>query len=252
MAEGSAMTFQRFKEVTQFCLIVFGAGWGVYTFIYKDIIVPSKRPPAVTLAATLEELDRTDGMVLVRARLVVANRGEGKVWVPALWWNVYGESLGREDRTASQFADDAKPLLARGDEGVTRFSSVRAAETVASGRIPGYEFWYQPKDETVHEQLFYVPEGRFDVLQIFVDAYIFKSIDDLAPTRWDINEEGVLTPTLLLKQKGWNKDSSRVLPFVPADSTHWKATEPENAGQNFTTASLRIKPKAAGSSQRSR
>jgi len=69
-------------------------------FVYKDIIVPARRPPAVTLAATLEELDRADGMILVRAHIAVANHGDAKVWVPALWWHVYGVSFSGEDRTA--------------------------------------------------------------------------------------------------------------------------------------------------------
>jgi len=53
----------------------------------------------VTLAATLEELDRADGMILVRAHIAVANHGDAKVWVPALWWHVYGVSFKRR-RTA--------------------------------------------------------------------------------------------------------------------------------------------------------
>jgi hypothetical protein len=235
MAQEGDGTFQRFRESVQFFLIIFGACWGIYTFIYKDIIVPARRPPAVTLTATLEELDGADGMILVRAHLVVANRGDNKVWVPALWWNVYGEGLGGEDRTPSQFAEDVRPLLKRGDEGVSRFSNVRSVEIVAAGRVPDYELWYQPRDETVHEQLFLVPEGRFDVVQIKVYAYILKSIDEFAPTRWEIGEEGWLTPTLMLKQAGWDKDSSRVLPFAPeADATHRKVTEREGAGMNFT------------------
>jgi len=59
------------------------AGFGIYQFIYKDIIVPARRPPAVTLAATLEELDRADGMILVRAHIAVANHGTPKYGLPA-------------------------------------------------------------------------------------------------------------------------------------------------------------------------
>lgn len=246
MIQKVKVSFQKFKEGAQFFLIIFGASWGIYTFIYKDIIVPAKRPPAITLAVTLDELDHADGMILVRAHLVVANRGDAKVWVPALWWNVYGVSFGGEDRTSSEFANEVRPLLQRGDEGVSRFSNIRLAEIVAAGRVPDHELWYQPKDESVHEQLFLVPEGRFDAVQVYVNAYIIKSIDEFAPTRWAINEEGVLEPTLLLKQTGWDKDSSRVLPFEPETSrTHRKAADREDAGLNFTTASLRIKPKAS-------
>ncbi len=247
VAQKGQMTWvQKSKEGMQLFLLIFGAGFGVYQFIYKDIIVPAKRPPAVTLTATLDELDRADGMVLVRAHLVVANRGDAKVWVPALWWNVYGVSFSGEDRPVTQFASDVQPLLERQDESVSRFSSIRSSEIVAAGRVPDHELWYQPKDESVHEELFLVPEGRFDVLQIYVDAYITKNIAELAPTRWEINGEGVLTPTLLLKQTGWDKDPSRVVPFAPeTNRAHRKALDREDAGHDFTTASLRIKAKAS-------
>ena len=180
MEEKTALTLQKLKDGAQFILLVFGTTWGVYTFIYKDIIVPAKRPPAVTLAATVEELNRADGMIVIRAHLVVANRGDAKVWVPALWWNVYGVSLGGEDRTLSQFVNYARPLLQQRDGIVSRFSNVRSIEIVAAGYYPDHELWYQPKDETVHEQLFLVPEDRFDVVQIYVDAFIIKTIDELA------------------------------------------------------------------------
>jgi hypothetical protein len=244
--EGPSRT-QKIKESVQFFLLLFGAGFGIYQFIYKDIYVPSRRPPAITLAATLEELDRADGMILVRAHMAVANHGDAKVWVPALWWHVYVVSFSGEDRTADQFAKDVHPLMERGDESFGRFSSVRQVEVAAAGRVLDYEYWYQPKDETAHEQLFLVPEGKFDALQIYVEAYIIKSIDEFAPTRWEMNKEGILTPTLLIKQSGWDKDHpERVMPFEPeTNARQRKQGDREDAGHDSTTASLRLKPKAA-------
>jgi len=138
------------------------------------------------------------------------------------------------------------PFIERGDESFGRFSSVRQVEVAAAGRVPEYEYWYQPKDETAHEQLFLVPEGKFDALQIYVDAYITKSIDEFAPTRWEMSKEGMLTPTLVLKQRGWDKDHpERVVPFEPeTNAKQRKQGDREDAGHNSTTASLRLKPKA--------
>lgn len=235
------MTFQKFKESAQFFAILFAGFWGVYTFIYKDIIVPARRPPAVTLTAKIEELNRADGMILVRAQLVVANRGDAKVWVPTLWWNVYGVSYGREDRTASRFTTDVRPLLQRGDQSVSRFSNVRLVEIVAAGRVPNHEYWFQPNDEAIQEQLFFVPESQFDAVQVYFEANIFKSIDEFAPPRWELREDGLM-PTLLLKQSGWEKDSSRVVPLAPeTDRTHKQAVDRADAGHNVATASLWIR-----------
>jgi hypothetical protein len=196
------ITFQKIREGVQFFLLIFASGFGIYQFIYKDIIVPAMRPPAVTLTTRLEELGRADGMVFVRMHLVVANRGDAKVWVPALWWNVLGVRFRGEDRTVSQFLSDMPQLLKDREKSLSRFSNPQPAEVVASGYEPSYELWYQPKDETVHEQLFLVPEGRFDLLQISVNADISKSIDEYAPTRWEMDQDGMLSPILLLKGDG--------------------------------------------------
>src|SRR5215469_7043291 len=122
MEQERAVTLQKLKDGAQLVLLIFGTSWGVYTFVYKDIWVPTMRPPAVTLAVTVEELDRVDDMILIRAHLVVANHGEAKVWVPALWWNVYGVSFRRDDRTLSQFVNDERPQLQENNGSVSRFS----------------------------------------------------------------------------------------------------------------------------------
>lgn len=75
---------QRIKDWLQIILLVFGAAWGIYTFVYKEIIVPSRRPAALRVTATLEEVGRKKDMLLVRARIVVSNQSDTKIYAPAL------------------------------------------------------------------------------------------------------------------------------------------------------------------------
>ena len=246
-------TSQRLKEGLQLFILAFGAVLGFYQFVYVQIIVPSRRPPAVTLAVTLEELDRADGMILVRAHLIVRNASDTKVWVPALWWNVYGVSFNGEARTPAEYAAVAAPLVKGSETSFTRYSSVRRAEVVASGRVPDFEYWYQPRDETTHEQLFLVPEGAFDVLQIFAEADITKSLDRFAPTRWVVDDEGVLSSALMLKADGWAEEhQDRVRPFVPNNEKDQRVLigDQTDAGHNETTASIRLKPPMAAADKR--
>ena len=238
-------TSQRLKEGLQLFLLAFGAALGFYQFVYVQIIVPSRRPPAVTLAVTLEELDRANRMILVRAHLIVRNAGDTRVWVPALWWNVYGVSFSGEARSPAEYAAVAAPLVNGSDTSFTRYSSVRRAEVVASGRVADFEYWYQPRDETTHEQLFLVPEGEFDVLQILAEAEITKSLDRFAPTRWAVDAQGGLSSTLMLKADGWAEDhQDRVRPFLPKDERDQRLLigDRTDAGHNETTASIRLKP----------
>jgi hypothetical protein len=114
-------------------------------------------------------------------------------------------------------------------------------------RVQGHHrphvYWYQPKDETVHQQLLLVSEGRFDVLQIQVDANITKSTDQFEATEWSIDDEGTLTPIMQVKQKRWYESRAAVVPFQPeTEMRHRRIGESHDAGHNSTSASLRLKP----------
>jgi hypothetical protein len=156
-------------------------------------------------------------------------------------------SFSAEDRSATDFAEEARRLLQKGDGDVARFSKTKSREVVAAGYVPDHDRWYQPKDESIHEHLFRVPEGRFHVVQMYVNAYIFKSISELAPTRWAIDDQGRLTPTLMLKKTKWgDKASSDAEPFAPeTNAAHRKMSDREDAGENLAVASLQLTPKAS-------
>lgn len=248
MNSSPSTRFTRLKERTQFALLLFGAAWGIYTFVYKDIIVPSRRPPALQLSVTLDELGRSDGMILVRARLVVINSGQATVWVPALWWQAYAIDFTKIDANVSEFVETARERLQGGTEGVSRLADIRAAEIVAIGREASFEYWYHPGDKTTHEQLFHVPEGGgFDVVVVYFDTYALKSIEDFAPTEWQVGADGWLNPILVVKEKGWDEDPSRVTRLDP-DSVpaHRRLLARLAAGHNDATASLWIGPAGGG------
>src|SRR5262245_14017135 len=88
------------REWTQFVVLLFATAWGVYTFVYKETILPARRPATLTVTATLEELARNDEQVLIRLRIRAVNHTDRKVYVPALWYRVRGIELSPQEGDA--------------------------------------------------------------------------------------------------------------------------------------------------------
>ena len=81
------------REWIQVVIILFAAVWGAYEFIVKDVIRPTQEPTALDVVATLEEVGREGGHVLVRARITATNPTKRRIVVSALWFWVKGYKL---------------------------------------------------------------------------------------------------------------------------------------------------------------
>ncbi len=223
-------------KVGQLIIMILGLFWGYWEFSYKEQ-QRQLEPPAISVTAKLEELDRQDCMVLVRAHLDVTNRANGKAWVPALWWNIYGISLQGEENTVPEFVKATQTGLKSGLEeqrqGYARFSSVIKWEIVAVGRNLDFEYYFNINDEARLEDLFLVPEDKFDYLQIAVQAYVARSIEAFNPTLWKVEGDGVLLARLDSKKEG---------PIDEENGAHRELLERYNVAANIDVASLRLKP----------
>ncbi len=223
-------------QAGQLLMTILALFWGYWEFSYKEQ-QRQLEPPAISVTAKLEELDRQDCMVLVRAHLDVTNRANGKAWIPALWWNVYGISLQGEENTVPEFVKTTQSGLQSGLEeqrqGYARFSSEIKWEIVTVGRNLDFEYYFNINDVARLEDLFLVPEDKFDYLQIAVQAYVARSIEAFNPTLWKVDEEGVLLAQLDSKKEG---------PIDVENSRHRELLERYNIAANIDVASLRLKP----------
>lgn len=241
------MNADAIRQWVQFLLLVFAAAWGIYQFVYKEIFVPAKRPATLAITSTLEEIARTKDKILVRARIYVVNRSDIKVYVPALWFTVRGIYLSSEDvpgtayelpATELKMEINSSDLLFGGSESYSRFSKMVAGEVIATWRLKSLETWYEPKDETTNEELFYVPLNRFSAIHLKVEIIVTKSIEALAETIWTIEEDGSIIPQLMLKQSGYKNDSSLTEPFNPDIPRHRKWEIKSGASQNWSITTL--------------
>lgn len=224
-----------FREWTQFGIVLFATAWGVYTFVYKETILPSRRPATLTVSTNLEELGRTSETVLIRLRIHAVNRTDRKVYVPALWYTVCGLKLQGQTpeesdyRSQVEFAPDA--------ELQARYSSIAAADVVAVGtilnRITSY---YEPTDETTNEVLFEVPVDKYDALQARAQFFLTRETEGLALSGWRVGERGELDPKLLLSGR----------PYEPEfNAQHYAWAISKGAGFNWSSSTLALWPKGA-------
>lgn len=177
-----------FREWTQFAILLFATAWGVYTFVYKELILPSRRPATLAVSTSLEELGRTEDKVLIRLRVHAVNRTDRKVYVPALWYSVHGVRLA--ERSGEQEEYRAQIEYAPQAEIHASYSAVADADLVAVGTILNrVTDYYETTNETTNGVLFEVPlDRRYDALQARAQFFLTRQTEGLA-----LNETRIAT-----------------------------------------------------------
>lgn len=182
----------RIREWGQFGILVFATAWGVYTYILKDILRPAQRPTALELTTTLEEVGQAAGYRMIRARIVSTNPTDRRIYVPALWYTVWGQKLGAEDPMKFKEAVDSTPP----GKLTARYSKVSLEEVVASRRIYiDKTSFYDPHDKTTEEDIFAVPSGLYDYLVLKVDYQFARDTVAIGQVRWELERGGWWSPS---------------------------------------------------------
>ena len=224
------------RDLVQALAFAFAGIWAVYTFVYKEIIVPAGEPAAVVVTPTLEVIGRRGGTVLVRASFHLANRSRSRAYLPAVWFGVFGMRLEARDLADTAYARMNREAAAAEPLPTARFSQLVAADVIAAGRLlPDLETWYDPGDEQRVEQLLYVPADRFDVAQVYVEYLATKDISRLAAVRWAADQTGFVTPRLV-----FDGDTARVHELTEQSPAYLSWLRETGAGINFATATISL------------
>lgn len=232
---------EKVREWAQFALLLFtgvwSTLWGYQTFYYKEIYIPSLRPAALVISGSLEEVGRKGNMSLVRARIHAANKKDIKIWAPALWFTLKGIQISAKTESIEGLAPTSNDDQPQPDE-LAAYSDVEP-HVIARWRLPDMETFYEPGDETTDEELFYVPLGHYEAIQLMVDVCVTKTIDGLASVRWDVAEDGSFAPTLMLKGPGYESDPKRIEPYEPkGQHREWQVKNGVGYNWSVTTLSL--------------
>lgn len=219
------------REWTEYAILLFATGFGIYRFIYKDIYVPGQRTATLTVQSSLEEFGRTPDTVLIRARIHGENQSERTVYVPALWYTVAGlrfaEQAGDLDAYLGRIRQNPVDLNAR-------YSALAMWDVVAVGTIlTDVTAYYHPADQTTNDALFAVPLNRYDALELRVNFFVTKETRGLGTPEWQVGDEGNLEALIRLNGKPYDPEN------VPE---HGRWAEKTGAGYNWSISTLPLLP----------
>jgi hypothetical protein len=222
---------QAIREWTEFGILIFATGFGIYRFIYKDIYVPERRTATLTVQCSLEEFGRTRDTVLIRARIQAGNSTEKTIYVPALWYNVFGIRFKEQ-------AGDLEPYLLQIEQSPaqqnSRYSTIAESDVVAVGSILNDPTdYYHPADQTSNDILFSVPLNRYEALELNVRFFVTKNNRGLEKPEWEIGSEGYLEAVIKLNGEPYDPDRVR---------EHGKWATKTGAGYNWAMSTLPLLP----------
>ena len=162
--------------------ILIAAAWGVYTFIYKDIYVPSQQPAHLTLEANLSpvpnrpsEAAGLEMMLQVKA----TNASSRRVYLLANIWTLRGVDTAPRtgQRVDSDFLQESIQLLRDGSLLPTERGVRRAAgKMIAVGRLLGDEF-IDPGNAVNRSILVHIPR-EYDAVELSVTTALLSRRQD--------------------------------------------------------------------------
>jgi len=229
------------RDVVQALALLIAAMWGGYTFIYREIIIPARRPAALVVTPTLEAIGRRGDTILAKATFHMVNHSPSKVYAPAIWYAVRGlklQAVATDDTTylrqSREQADKPYPTA--------RFSEFTAAEVIGTGKVATeVETWWEPEAEQRLEYLLYIPADRYDAAQLQVVTLVAKDVSDLKEIRWRTTDEGDLEPRLVFRPES-KYGTAGLAPAAMSDTTpryvHWLRAN--QGGVNFVTATISL------------
>ena len=185
--------------------ILAAGGWAVYTFVFKEIWAPNAAPINVSLTMEIGDGGRKaisgKSLRAIELNVSATNPSSRTVHLMPSVWQAIGYNVG----VAQAPESFAKRLLGILGTGATkyeqRYAGAVRSEILAGGRLVPDSI-LQPS-ETVHRRLvFYVPDDRFDSLEVITAIYSTVSPEKAAVT-WDVEPSGGFKPIIYrLDDKG--------------------------------------------------
>lgn len=223
--------------------------FGFYTFWYKDVEGPKQNPATLAITPVLEEMGRRGNDVLVRASFSVQNESASRVYVPLFWYSVYGHCYSARAASPAAFASATEAAFLKPAPDApaatlsARFSAPSPGAVVASGRLwNSTRVYFDPKAARRMEEMFLVPADQFDALQIRVDYFLVKGVEDLADPRWRVLDGGALHGEIWLRKDPSRADTATAEKYDRTRHADWR--KDHGAGWGWSHASLALWPQA--------
>ena len=207
------------------------------------------RPAALAISGSLDELGCKGNFVLVRARISAANKKDVRIYAPALWFTDQGRNESAKQIMTSNELDQSDILSQTNGNSVpqifTKYSRVQS-DVIVAWRLPSWETWYDPGDETTNDELFYVPSDIYQALKLEVGVIITRNIDAIASVNWTVTDDGSFDPRLMIKQREHEGNSETNEPFDSKNNSRHRDWDLKyGTGYNWAETTISLLPNGA-------
>ncbi len=205
MAEAEHRSFgKELNAWVQTIGIVIAAAWGVYTFVYTEIVMPRAAPVNITVDLGLKKVggdkpavkNPAKQLIPVEMRISAKNPSTREVYLLPSAWIAYGiriEATG--DKPPDEFQKPAALTAETGASNVERCASVSSGDIVAfGGLLPDTEL--KPNEVSTRTLIFYVPPNEYDSLD--VRAYVpTVAKENAVSLEWNLEQkQNTITATM--------------------------------------------------------
>jgi hypothetical protein len=163
----------QFHRWVQTIGIMIAAAWGIYTFVYKEIMLPKAAPINITVDLQLKKIGMSksdaaqekNALIAVEMRIAATNPSSREVYLLPSAWIAYGVKINASSGD-SQFQQQvaAAPVLEQASQ-LERHASASEATVVAVGSLLS-DVVLKPNETSKRTLLFHVPRGRYDHLEL--------------------------------------------------------------------------------------
>ena len=221
--------------------VLIAAVWGVYTFIYKDIYVPSQQPAHLTLEANLSPVpDRPSKAAGLEMMLQVkaTNTSSRRVYLLANIWTLRGVNTAPRtgQKVESEFLQESIQLLRDGsllptERGVRRTEG----KMIAVGRLLGDDF-IDPGNAVNRSILVHIPK-EYDAVEFSLTTALLSRRQDRFPGQrlvLEVNADGDLKPLLCSTNRNSNTSGPDCRQYNDKDDSDLQRYDPYKATVTLT------------------
>jgi len=158
------------KNWVQVVAFLLAGVWGVYTFVYREIVIPQTAPVNVTTDLAIEnvgEVIGSDNARLIAIELTVSanNPSSREVYLLPNYWVAYGIQIGPPADPVQWQEHASERIDARQEADGGRYYAVRHIQLVG-GSVVFPDDVLHPGERVSRSTVFYVPADTFDVLEV--------------------------------------------------------------------------------------
>jgi hypothetical protein len=220
-----------FQNWVQTVAIFVAAGWGLYTFVFKEIWLPKAAPVNLTLNAQLQKIrpegpgsEKASSLVPVEMKITATNPSSKEAFLLPNVWLALGKKISPRDSTL--FAADVNAALGSPDHYAEQGEQVKFFEVVAAGRLFG-DYSLKPGESATRTIIFHVPAKKYDQLSLVAEIPTTSEPNRVHQSwTFDARIQGLRVTMYRIDAEG------NPIPILPDAQGHFN--DPEDGLQSFT------------------